>query len=268
MIRSHKPSFPALTDVLEVCQPAEIRGRKSSEHWLNDVYLRKLSPYLTRILIPTGISANGVTWVMILSGFLAALSITSLLPLVGLITLFLGQFQMLMDCVDGEVARWRKTSSAQGIFLDKFGHYLTESLIPICLGVHVMRMQGMANYYLVIGLFVSTLVLMNKAFNDMVHVARAFSGLAKLPEASALNIPNSSMLSMLKGFTRILPFQKIFHSVELTALFCFANIIEYINPGTNATKFLLMGLLVVATITVPGHFLAIMNSNRLKASSE
>ncbi|HCL70402.1 MAG TPA: transferase, partial [Actinobacteria bacterium] len=44
-----------------------------------------------------------------------------------------GQMQMLLDCCDGEVARWRDTSSPKGVFLDRVGHYVTEGLIPIAL---------------------------------------------------------------------------------------------------------------------------------------
>ena len=48
---------------------------------------------------------------------------------VGLLAVVLGQLQMLVDCCDGEVARWRRTSSPAGVFLDKVGHYTTEALI-------------------------------------------------------------------------------------------------------------------------------------------
>ena len=51
-----------------------------------------------------------------------------------LLAVVLGQLQMLVDCCDGEVARWRRTSSPAGVFLDKVGHYTTEALIPLALG--------------------------------------------------------------------------------------------------------------------------------------
>ena len=41
---------------------AAVRGRRNSEHWVADVYLRRISPYLTRLLLRTSITANGVTW--------------------------------------------------------------------------------------------------------------------------------------------------------------------------------------------------------------
>lgn len=106
-----RPARPSIADVRAICQPDSVRLRANSEHWVADVYLRQISPYLTRLLLRTSISANGVTYLMILTGIGAAGAL--LIPgLPGVfIAAILGQFQMLWDCCDGEVARWRETSS-------------------------------------------------------------------------------------------------------------------------------------------------------------
>ena len=72
---------------------------------------------------------------MILIGWAAAAAL--LIPGIGgaLLAVVLGQLQMLVDCCDGEVARWRRTSRPPGVFLDKVGHYSTEALIPLALGI-------------------------------------------------------------------------------------------------------------------------------------
>ena len=44
---SERPARPTVAEIREVCQPPAIRGRKNSEHWVADVYLRDISPYLT-----------------------------------------------------------------------------------------------------------------------------------------------------------------------------------------------------------------------------
>ncbi len=109
--------------------------RANAEHWTASLYLRDLSPYLTWLLLKTSISANGVTGLMILVGWSTAAAL--LIPGVGgaALALVLGQLQMLVDCCDGEVARWRNSRSPAGVFLDKVGHYTTEALIPIVLGI-------------------------------------------------------------------------------------------------------------------------------------
>ena len=58
---ANRPSNPTITQIREVCQPISITGRANSEHWVADVYLRSISPYLTKLLLKTSITANGVT---------------------------------------------------------------------------------------------------------------------------------------------------------------------------------------------------------------
>ena len=125
----------SIAELRAVTQPPEVRGRRNAEHWTASLYLRRFSPYLTWLLLKTPISANGVTGLMILVGWSTAAAL--LIPGVwgALLAVVLGQLQMLVDCCDGEVARWRRTSSPAGVFLDKVGHYTTEALIPIALGI-------------------------------------------------------------------------------------------------------------------------------------
>lgn len=110
-------------------------GRRNAEHWTGDLYMRRISPYVTRVLLGTAITANGVTVLMIVTG--AAAGGALLLPgLAGVVlAALLGQLQMLWDCCDGEVARWRRTFSPAGFFLDKLGHTIAEAAIPLALGV-------------------------------------------------------------------------------------------------------------------------------------
>lgn len=125
----------SIAELRAVAQPDEVRARANAEHWTASLYLRDVSPYLTSVLLRTRVSANQVTGLMILVGWSTAAAL--LIPGIwgALLALVLGQLQMLVDCSDGEVARWRGTRSPAGIFLDKVGHYTTEGLIPIALGV-------------------------------------------------------------------------------------------------------------------------------------
>ena len=263
-----RPTNPSVAQIKEVVWPAEIRGRQSSEHWLNEVYLRKVSPYQTRILLKAGFSANGVTYLMIASGLAAGLAL--LIPGLtgGLLAAFFGQLQMLLDCSDGEVARWRQTSSPAGVFLDKVGHYLAEGFIPIALGIRAAGGLGQATgenlSYVVVGLVLSVLVLFNKALNDMVHVARAFNGLPKLSESPAVAAPKSSALAKLRSIVRLFPFNRIFHSIEMTLLIAIAAVADLFVGDLVATRFLLQFMVIAAAVTVVGHLVAIMNSSRLK----
>ena len=260
-----RPANPSIAQIREISQPQEIRGRQTSEHWLNEVYLRKLSPYQTRLLLKLGFSANGVTYLMIATGFAAGLAL--LIPGLtgGLLAAFFGQLQMLLDCSDGEVARWRQTSSPSGVFLDKIGHYLAESFIPIALGIRASGgLYEMNLSFVVLGLLLSVLVLFNKALNDMVHVARAFNGLPKLSESPAVSAPTSPSLARLRSLVRLFPFNRIFHSIEMTLLIAIAAIADVVAGNLNATQMLLTFLVIAAAITIVGHIVAIMNSSKLR----
>ena len=165
-----KPQHPSIEQIKQVCQPPAVRDRKNSEHWVADVYLRDISPYLTSLLLRTPITANGVTYLMIATGALAGVAL--LIP--GMpgasLALLLGQMQMLWDCSDGEIARWRGTSSPKGVFLDRVGHYVAESFIPVALGLRAAGFPDsgwLESAWPLIGALLALIIMFNKALNDM-----------------------------------------------------------------------------------------------------
>ena len=262
-----RPARPTVAEVREVGQPPSVRGRANSEHWVADVYLRAISPYLTRVLLRTSITANQVTWLMIASGISAALAL--LIPgLPGaVLAVFLGQLQMLWDCCDGEVARWRQTSSPKGVFLDRVGHYTTEGLIPIALG---LRAAGFPNpgwldsIWPLLGALLAVIILYNKALNDMVHVSRAYNNMPRLEDKATVGIPQSSGLRSLRSIVRFFPFQRAYHSVELTILALIAAVVDAFAGGLGGTRVLVAALVILGVVTVIGHLLSILSSSKLK----
>ena len=262
-----RPDHPTIAQLREVTQPPAVRGRKNSEHWVADVYLRRLSPYLTRALLRTRVSANTVTWFMIVTGAAAGLAL--LVP--GLpgafLALFLGQLQMLWDCCDGEVARWRATFSPAGTFLDKIGHYTAESVIPVCLGIRAAGSDfrwDAPGPYAYAGALLALLIMFNKALNDMVHVSRSFAGLSRLEDVAGVGTPTRSGLARLRGLVRYIPFNRIYHSVEMTILAFLAATGDALVGGLAVTRLLLVAMLILAVPTVAGHVLAILSSTKLR----
>lgn len=263
-----RPERPSVAQVRAVCQPDAVRMRANSEHWVADVYLRGISPYLTRLLLRTPISANGVTALMILTGMGAAFAL--LIP--GLPGVFLaailGQMQMLWDCCDGEVARWRQTSSPKGVFLDRVGHYVTEGLIPIALGLRAAGFPDagwLETPWPLIGALLAVLVLFNKSLNDMVHVSRAYNDLPKLADTKTVGTPQVSGVRRLRSLARFFPFYRAYHSVELTLLALVAGIIDAFVGDLAATRVLVAALAILGVITIVGHLVAILSSNKLRA---
>jgi phosphatidylglycerophosphate synthase len=255
---------PTIAELRARTQPPEVRGRRNSEHWTADLYQRRLSPYLTRLLVGTAVTANAVTCLMILTG--AAAGAALLIPgIVGaVLAALLAQLQMLWDCCDGEVARWRGTSSPVGIFLDKVGHYTAEGLIPIALGVRADGGLASIGGWTTLGATLAVLVLFNKALNDAVHVARAAAGLPRLEDRAESAAPTVAGVRRLRSMARFLPFHRVFHSVELTLLALVAAVFDVIVGELDGTQVLLVVLLPVAVVTIAGHILAILTSSRLR----
>src|SRR5215217_7024523 len=128
-------SAPSIPELRAVTQPSSVTGRASAEHWTGLLYMRRLSPYATRFLLRTRLSANAVTWLMIPVGLCAALLLTVPGVAGAAAAVVMIQVQQLLDCCDGEIARWRGTYSPVGIYLDRMANHVTMSAFPIALGV-------------------------------------------------------------------------------------------------------------------------------------
>jgi len=186
-----------------------------------------------------------------------------------LLALVLGQLQMLVDCCDGEVARWRGTSSPAGVFLDKVGHYSTEALIPIVLGIRAagFPFETPGDFlWTTAGFALALVIVLNKALNDMVHVARANAGLDRLEDKrGGATQPSGRLLSRLRSAARFVPFHRLYHSVELTMLVFLAALVGLVVGGVTADRVLLVALLPLSVLALVGHFVAIMASKRVRS---
>lgn len=242
---------PSIAELKAKTQPESVTGRRNSEHWTADLYLRRISPYLTRLLIPTSITPNGVTYLMILTGI--SISLSFLIPgwIAFLIAFLLSQLQMLWDCVDGELARWREKFSPAGIFLDKVGHYFAEALIPIAIG---LRLKEEDYLFPFLGAVLATLIVINKGLNDAVHVARAFSGLDRLADKAAPI--RKTGIALLRRIANLVPLHRAYHSVEMVLVFTLAAILGLLEP-----IFLL--LVFASPIVTLGHIISILASSKL-----
>jgi phosphatidylglycerophosphate synthase len=256
---------PSVAQMRPITQPPTVLGRPTAEHWTGTLYLRRISPYVTRMLSATRITPNGVTWLMIISGAAAAFAL--LLPgwPGAVLAVLCAQVQMLLDCSDGELARWRGRSSASGVFLDKLGHYTAEALIPLALGVRADGGLGSIGGWTTLGALLSGLVLFNKALNDMVHASRASAGLDPLEDQPSIGAPRKTAVRRLRSVARFMPFHRMYHSVELTILALVAATADLVLGGDLVgTHVLVLALLAGAVVTVAGHVAVILSSSKLR----
>jgi len=242
-------SRPSIAELRAATQPPQIFERNSGEHWAGRLYIRRFSPYATRLFLRLGFSPDAVTWLFVATGVGAAalLCLDGVLPVLGAVVLI--QLQILLDCSDGEVARWQGRSSPRGIYIDRLGHYLTEAGLPIALGVRADEV--------ILGLVVAVLVLLIKSETALVHVARAESGKGPVEDRQDVAAPRPGLLRSLRRALRVLPFYRAFVAMEFTLLVLAAEL-------AGVTDELLIALIPVGAITLLGHGAAILTSERLR----
>jgi phosphatidylglycerophosphate synthase len=256
--------MPTIAELRAATQPASIFERNSGEHWAGRLYMRRLSPYSTRLLLRLGLRANAVTWLMIAVGLAAAavLTLPGVWAAVGAVALI--QLQLLLDCSDGEVARWRGEKSPLGVYLDRIGHWLTEATLPIALGVRADGGWDSLGTYTALGLLIAVLVLLIKGESALVTVARAESGRPPADDTVAVAAPRAPALAQLRRTARFAPFFRAFVAVEATLLALGAALLDLAGDDLGGSRALVVTLVGIGALTAAGHLLAILNSSRLR----
>jgi phosphatidylglycerophosphate synthase len=255
---------PSVAELRAATQPPSLFERNSGEHWAGRLYMRSVSPYVTRLLLRTPLSPNAVTWLMIVAGLVAAgvLTLPGVLPAVGAVLLI--QVQLLLDCSDGEMARWLGRKSPVGVYLDRLGHYLTETALPIALGIRADGGWDSIGGWTTLGLVAAVLQLLVKAETALVHVARMESGMPLVEDSRAVAAPRGGLLRTLRAALGHLPFYRAFVAMEATFLALVAALVDHFDHSLVGTHTLVIVLIPVAAVTAVGHLLAILTSSRLK----
>jgi phosphatidylglycerophosphate synthase len=222
--------------------------------------MRRLSIRLTRLLAPTSVTPNALTALMIPAGLLAALLVTFSSVWLALGAVFLIQLQLLLDCADGELARWRQTVSPRGVYLDQIAHYSTEAVLPAALGVRADGGWDSIGGWTALGLAVSVLILMLKSETHLLQLARFRAGRTAV-EAPA---EAAARRSWLRQGTRLLPYFRPFHAVEASFLAFVAAVVDALADDLVGSRILVGALAVTAVVAVAGHLAAVLASDRLR----
>jgi phosphatidylglycerophosphate synthase len=247
-----------------VTQPPSVFERTSGEHWAGRLYMRRVSPYLTRRLIATPLSANAITWLMVPVGLAAAAALTLPGVLAAVACVALVQLQLLLDCCDGEVARWRGSSGPQGIYADRIAHHVTDAALACALGIRADGGWDAIGGWTTLGLVLAVLGLLIKAESTLVHVARAATGRPPVADTEEAARPRARGLARLRRAAGRLPFYRAFVTTETSLLALAAAVGDLVAGDQSATRVLVLVLLPVAVITLAGHLLAVVTSDRLR----
>jgi phosphatidylglycerophosphate synthase len=258
-------SRPSLAELRAVAQPPTTLGRVSGEHWAGTLYMRRVSLHLTRLLAPTRVTPDAVTTVMLFCGLAAAavLTLPSVWAPVG--TFLIVQLQELLDCCDGELARWRRQTGPVGIYLDRVSHYVTDAGMAAAVGVSAAGGPTHLNGWTTIGLGTGMLVLLSKAETDLVHMARAGSGLPPVADTAAVAAPRrTGLVATARRIAGYFRFNRALLAIEMSVLAVLAGIGDAIAGSHFWFRTLDVALLVIGGIVVVGHLLSIRSSSKLR----
>jgi phosphatidylserine synthase len=253
--------MPSVAEIRAVGQPESLHVASGYEHWAGRLYMRRVSPYVTRALVATPISANAVTALLLPAGLLAALSltVTGIWGAVGAV--LFAQLWLLLDCCDGEVARWRRTFSAKGVYLDGLSHSLVQTALPAGLGIRADGGWHSIGGWTALGVLASLLVLAVSLESHLVHSVRARDGKSPVAAEGGPGAPAVRRARRLVGFV---PFYRALNPIEATLLALGAAVIDAALDDLGATRTLLAALLVFAAVTAAGHLAVILSSDRLR----
>jgi phosphatidylglycerophosphate synthase len=132
----------------------------------NRYILRPISIYVTWLFIAIGIRAHAATVMMTivgLAGIVCCVPHAMALTLVGGIFYFLFD---LLDAVDGEIARWNKTSSTKGLYLDQVSHVFVDYPSRAVPALHYCLWKQ-DEFYVVLAVAALTSSLMGRAFREI-----------------------------------------------------------------------------------------------------
>jgi phosphatidylglycerophosphate synthase len=253
---------PSLDELRAVVHPEHLVRDVSREHWMGRLYMRRVSLRVTQLLAPTRITPDGVTWAMVVSGLAAALLLTvpSVWATLGAVLLI--QVQVLCDCSDGELARWRGWSGARGIYLDRFGHYTTDAGVVCAVGVHADGGLGSIAGWTTVGLVGAVLVLVSRAETDLVHVARAYVGLPRFEPAAIA--PQVSGVRRLRRIAYAVPLNRLLLAWDLSVALVVVAIVDVVAGSTVGYQVLAVVLALVGVLVCLLHLLTILTSARLR----
>ncbi|MCT2591705.1 CDP-alcohol phosphatidyltransferase family protein [Streptomyces sp. N2-109] len=260
----HKPSVAELRPIVH---PGGVKDRRSGEHWAGRLYMREISLRCDPYLVNTRITPNQLTYLMVVAGVAAGAAL--LVP--GLPGAILGalliQLYLLLDCVDGEVARWRGQTSITGVYLDRVGHYLSEAALLVGFGIRaadVFHLEGDSTNWMwaFIGTLAALGAILIKAETDLVDVARARSGLPAVQDEAA--VPRSSGLALARKAAAALKFHRLVGGVEASLLILLVAVLDFLQGDLFFTRLGVAVLAGIALVQTLLHLVSVLASSRLK----
>lgn len=256
---------PSVAELRPVVHPPGVKDRRSGEHWAGRLYMRELSLRIDRHLVNTRITPNQLTYVMTVAGVLAAPAL--LVPGIAgaLLGVLMVQLYLLLDCVDGEVARWKKQFSLGGVYLDRVGAYLCDAAVLVGFGLRAADLWGAGRIdwlWAFLGTLAALGAILIKAETDLVGVARHQGGLPPVKETASE--PRSSGMALARKAAAALKFHRLVLGVEASLLILALAVLDSVRGDLFFSRLGVAVLAGIALLQTLLHLVSILASSRLK----
>lgn len=256
---------PSVAELRPVVHPPGVKDRRSGEHWAGRLYMREISLRMDRHLVQTRITPNQLTYVMTVCGVLAAPAL--LVPGIAgaVLGLVMVQLYLLLDCVDGEVARWKQQFSLAGVYLDRVGAYLCDAAVLVGFGLRASDVWGDGRIdwlWAFLGTLAALGAILIKAETDLVGVARHQGGLPPVKEAASE--PRSSGMALARKAAAALKFHRLVLCIEASLLILALAVVDQIRGDLFFTRLGVAVLAGIALLQTLLHLVSVLVSSRLK----
>ncbi|MFF0288870.1 CDP-alcohol phosphatidyltransferase family protein [Streptomyces sp. NPDC005262] len=256
---------PSVAELRPVVHPPGVKDRRSGEHWAGRLYMRELSLRVDRYLVNTRVTPNQLTYLMTVAGVLAAPSL--LVPGIpgALLGVLMVQLYLLLDCVDGELARWKQQFSLGGVYLDRVGAYLCDAAVLVGFGLRAADLWGSGRIdwlWAFLGTLAALGAILIKAETDLVGVARHQGGLPPVKEAASE--PRSSGMALARRAAGALKFHRLILCVEASLVILVAAVLDSVRDDLFFSRLAVAVLAGVALLQTLLHLVSVLASSRLK----
>ncbi|SDJ49226.1 CDP-alcohol phosphatidyltransferase family protein [Streptomyces indicus] len=258
-------SKPSVAELRPVVHPAGVKDRRSGEHWAGRLYMREISLRVDRHLVNTKVTPNQVTYVMTLAGALAAPAL--LVPGIwgAVLGVVMVQLYLLFDCVDGELARWKKQYSLAGVYLDRVAAYLCDAAVLVGFGLRAADLWGEGRIdwlWAFLGTLAALGAVLIKSETDLVGVARHQAGKPVVQEAASEL--RSSGMALARKAAAALKFHRLVLGIEASLLILLLAIVDAARGDLFFSRLGVAVLAGIALLQTVLHLVSILASSRLK----
>lgn len=221
--------------------------------WLYYV-VRAMSFPLTGVFLRIGISANQATYISMVVGAAGCGLLAFGNYAMRIFGALLANFWIVLDCADGNIARFKKTSSNYGELIDALSGYMMNGLLFLSVGIgafiHIESSFGVVTQFLCINLNEGILIILGAWASLAIILPRLIyhKFINTFPEAQSAEIkPGAKYSKGLYHFGYRMVHNITSFSGFLTPILLFATIFRFLSIFVFFYAAMNTGVLIITT---------------------